>query len=65
MHIYTKILNKNHKNCASSFSILSALKLSLCGVVAFVVTNAYFLTEDRNFKTFLEENYAIASDRDS
>ena len=42
--------------------ILSALKLPSCEIMVFIGTNTYILTEGRNFKTFLKENYASALD---
>ena len=42
--------------------ILSALKLPSCGIVVSIDMNMYILTESRNFKTLLKENYAIALD---
>ena len=48
------------KNFVSEFSILSALKLRLCELMAFADMNTCILIEGRNFKTFVNENYAIA-----
>ena len=43
--------------------ILSVLKLPLCRLVVFPDMNMYILIEeDRVFKIFLKENYAIALD---
>ena len=47
------------KNCAPEFLILSALKLTPYGLVVFVNMKIYILTEGKNFKTFLKENYEI------
>ena len=48
------------ENCVPEFPILSALKLPTYGLVVFIDMNTYILTEGRSFRTFLEENYAIA-----
>ena len=56
----TKGLHKPiQKSCVPEFPILSAHKLSLFGLVVFIDINTYILTEGRNFKRFLKENYAI------
>ena len=48
------------KNFASEFPILSSLNLPLCGLVeVFIDISTYTLTEDRSFKPFLKEDYAI------
>ena len=46
---------------ASELITLSALKLPSSGLVVYVDIKACILTEGRNFKTFLKENFAIAS----
>ena len=56
----TKSLNNAQKNCATKCLILSALKLNSCGPMVFIDMNAYILAEDRNFKTFLKKDYAVA-----
>ena len=67
MHVFswcargTKSQQGTQKNCAAEFLILSALKLRSCGLVVFTDMNTD-ITEDRNFKTFLKENYATAWD---
>ena len=48
------------QSCVPDFPILSDLNLSSCGLVDFINMNTYILTKGRSFKTFLEENYAIA-----
>ena len=48
--------------CVPEFSIFSALKLASCGMMVFTDMNTYILTEGRNFKSFLQKKYAIASD---
>ena len=50
------------KSCLPEFSILLTLNLPLYELVVFVDMDTYILTENRNFKTFLKENYAIALD---
>ena len=50
------------KKCLPDFPLISALKLSLCGLVVLTDKNMYTLTESRNFKTFLKENYTIPLD---
>ena len=54
-----------HKNCVPEFLILSALKLPSCVPVVLIDLNTCILTEGRNFKTFLKENYAITLDTNS
>ena len=56
----TKSLNNAQKNCATKCLMLSALKLNSCGPMVFIDMNAYILAEDRNFKTFLKKDYAVA-----
>ena len=56
----TKSLNNAQKNCATKCLISSALKLNSCGPMVFIDMNAYILAEDRNFKTFLKKDYAVA-----
>ena len=54
VHAYTKSLstNKAYKNnCVPELPILSALKN--------IEMNLDMLTKEKNFKTFLKENYAI------
>ena len=48
------------KNFESEFPVLSVLKLPSYGLVVFTDMNTYILTEGRDFKTFLKENYAVA-----
>ena len=50
------------KHFVSEFSIQLVLKLPSCGQVVFIDMYTYILTEGKNFKTFLKENYAIALD---
>ena len=57
-----KVSTKHTKNCAPEFPILSALKLHSCDLVVFINKNAYLLTEDKNLKTFLKENYSVGLD---
>ena len=52
---------KKKKNCAPEFLIPLAFKLPSYGLVVFIDMNTFVFTEDRNFKTFLKENYATAS----
>ena len=54
--------NGTHRNCASKFLVLLALKLLSSRIVVFIDMDTYILTECRNFEAFLKENYAIASD---
>lgn len=49
------------KNCVSKFPVFSALS-PLCGLVVLLLCNMYILTDARNFKIFLQENYAITLD---
>ena len=49
-------------NCTPDFLILSALKLTSYELMVFIDMNFYILTEGRNFKAFLKENYAVALD---
>ena len=51
-------VSTRHKICVPEFPILSAHKLPSCGLVV----NAYIITEERDFKRFLKENYTIALD---
>ena len=61
MHVPKVSANKAYKkNCVPEFPILLALKYYLH--VYFTGMNMYILTEGRNFKTLLKENYAIALD---
>ena len=48
------------KRYVPEFPILSAHKLLSCRLVVFNDFNTYILTEGRDFKTFVKENYAIA-----
>ena len=48
------------KNCATEALIFSVLKLFSCGLVVFTDMSTYILTEGKNFKTSLIENYATA-----
>ena len=48
------------KNCAPEILIFSALKLFSCRLVVFTDMSTYILTEGKNFKTSLIENYATA-----
>ena len=57
-----KVSKKNRKNCVPEFQNLSAFELPWCGLLLFIDMNTYILTEWRNFKTFLKENYPIALD---
>ena len=57
-----KVSTKHTKNCAPEFPIFSALKLHSCDLVVFINMNAYLLTEDKNLKTFLKENYSVGLD---
>ena len=50
------------KNCVLEFLILSALKITSCELVVFIDMSTYILTESRNCKTLLKENYAAAFD---
>ena len=47
------------KICTTEILILSALKLTSCGLVVFIVMNTCILTEGKNFKTSLKENNII------
>ena len=47
------------ESCAAELLIPSALKLLACELMVFVDTSSYLLTESRNFKTFLNENYTM------
>ena len=49
------------KHCASEFLVFSALKLPSRGLVVFIDMYTFIFTELTNFKTFLKENYAVAS----
>ena len=49
------------KNFVSEFSVLSALKLRLCEIMAFADMNMCILIEGRHLKTFVNENYAIVT----
>ena len=49
------------KHCASEFLVFSALKLPSRGLVVFIDMYTFIFTELRKFKTFLKENYAVAS----
>ena len=51
-------VSARHKICVPEFPILSAHKLPSCGLVV----NTYIITEERDFKRFLKENYTIALD---
>ena len=57
-----KFQQGTHKTCTLKFLFFSSLKLPSCGLVVSVDINANNFTEDRNFKTFLKENNAIALD---
>ena len=61
-HMHLKSQRGIQKNCVSKFPVLSALKSPSCRLVVFIDMNTNILTEGRNFKTFLKENYAIALD---
>ena len=50
------------KLCTRISNSFSLFKLPSFGVVGFTDMNTYRLTESNNFKTFLEENYAIVFD---
>ena len=54
-----KVSRKHTTNYVPKFPIFSALKLSSFELVDFINMNMYMLTEGRNFKPFLKENYAI------
>ena len=57
------IVSSKHKiNCPLELTILSALKLTLSELVAFVDMNKYILPKIRNYETFLKESYAFALD---
>ena len=63
MQACTKSPSKAYeRNYVSEFPLLSELKLALCGLVVFTDMKMYILTEGRNFKTYLNENYPIALD---
>ena len=57
-----KVLTRYKKDCTPENPILSVLKLRSYGLVVFIDMNTYILTEGRNFKTFLKENYAVDLD---
>ena len=61
-HMHLKSQRGIQKNCVSEFPVLSALKSPSSRLVVFIDMNTNILTEGRNFKTFLKENYAIALD---
>lgn len=47
------------ENCVSELPVLWAPESPSCGLVVLTDMNMYILTEVRNLKTFLKENYAI------
>ena len=57
-----KVSRKHKQNCVPKIPILLALKLYSCKPVVFLDTNRYILIEDRNFKTYMKENYGITLD---
>ena len=57
-----KVPTKHMKKCTPEFLILSAVKLSSCGLVAFMNMNTYILTGGTNFKIFLKEIYPVDLD---
>ena len=57
-----KVSLKHKQNCVPKIPILSTLKLYSCKLVVFIDINTYILIEDRNFKTFMKENYGITLD---
>ena len=46
----------------TQFPTLSALKIPSCGLDLFIDMNTYIITEGRNFKAILKENYAMTLD---
>ena len=57
-------MSRKHKqNCVPNIPILLAIKLYSCKPVVFLDTNTYILIEDRNFKTYMKENYGITLDK--
>ena len=55
-----KVSTRHTQKYAPEFLIFTALKLHSCELAIINDMNTYILTEDRSFKTFLKENYAIA-----
>ena len=60
--IHKKSQQGIQENCVPKFPILSALKLTSCGLVAYTDMNIDIIVEGMSFKTFLKENYIIALD---
>ena len=55
-----QVSTRHAQNCAPEFLILAALKLTSSEIVVFIDMSTYILTEGRNFKTSLKENYTVA-----
>ena len=60
--MHQKLQQEIRKNCVPKFSVFLALKLTSCGLMVCIDMDTYILTEDKNFKTFWKESYAIALD---
>ena len=60
--VHQKSQHGIRKNFVPKFPIFSAHNLPSCELVVFVEMNWYILTQGRDFKTLLRENYAIVWD---
>ena len=60
--MHQKSQTRHKKIVYQNLQFFQPLRITFMWTLVFIDLNTYILTEDRNFKTFLKENYAIALD---